>query len=107
MSILIDKFQGIWKVTCYDIAAPINKVGDIKIIDGNTGYNVMCNKEWGFFSIEEQNDILILNYNDPRNSPSLCRVRDKIKPDQDGWTGTYYFFGIKVFTFRLDRQTEQ
>jgi len=101
---LIQELQGKWVVDCHGVAAPMDLIGDQKIITDITGHNVMGGKEWGWFSIEQvEADVLMLNYADTRNSTILQSVCDYIMPDGAGWFGEFYLAGCPVFTFNLDR----
>ncbi len=106
---LITDLQGKWTVTSKGLGCPMNLLGDTKVIEGQSGFNIMQGKEWGYFSIEfvypnRDGETLILNYDDPRNNELLRKVVDVINKDKDGWSGIFYLAGQRVFTFRLDRE---
>ena len=101
---LVSDLAGEWRVTALGIASPMNLLGDKKRIDGTAGFNLISDKQWGFFTIDSEEDmIIVLNYDDPRNNPLLRCVRDRIVKIGDGWIGTLFLNGNALFNFRLDR----
>ena len=90
-------------MTCLGIASPMNIFGDRKLINNGTGHNILLGIRWGYFSIEAETDCLVINYDDPRNNPFVRMIRDKICREGEGWKGSFYLSGRRLFDFRLDR----
>ena len=103
---MINALQGAWRVVASD-GCLIDIIGDVKHISGDSGYNEVKIGEWGYFKVEVAGEGrtlgLVLNYNDPRNSPTLRMVRDVLIQDTDSWIGTLLLHRKPKFTFRLAR----
>ena len=100
---LIEKLRGRWKVKACGLAAPMNLLGDEKLIDGREGRNLIHGVEWGWFRVEGGGEPLnlILNYDDPRNPKWMRGIRDEIKKYGNDWIGHLFYDGKMVFAFKL------
>ena len=99
----ISDLDGNWRVTCLGIARPVNISGNCKRINNGTGHNIVLGIKWGYFSIKEEEDYLVLDYDDPRNNPLVRRIRDRMYREGEGWRGLFYLNERRFFDFRLDR----
>ena len=97
--------QGEWRVTVMGgrAARAANLLGDHKFIAGDMGFNRIRGKEWGWFKVEQGDNCLILNYDDPRNSKGLRLVRDMIVLMQGGWSGGLFLNKVWQCDFHLNR----
>lgn len=104
--------DGKWKVTVIGWSQPwkvLNVLGDVKVINGDRGYNQFKTGRWGWFNIEwTGTDSCILNYDVPGNDEPFRKIVDHLHRVNDKrWGGIFYYRipdgKVKVFKFRLDR----
>jgi hypothetical protein len=110
--------DGKWNVTIIGLFQPwkvLNVLGDVKVIDGYSGYNEIAGHKWGFFEINTHHNgdrwLATLDYNIVDNPEPLRQVLDEIRQvNEDRWEGELqYYDGKSVrrgFEFRLDRIKE-
>lgn len=99
----IEELNGHWKVMAHGLVRPSNLLGDHKTIDKGLGRNyVFGYLQWGFFTIEQEDDCLVLNYDHPRNHPLLRPIRDRVRLVRPGrFIGRLYYGDRPFFWFSL------
>ena len=94
--------MGEWKVTCHGYSVFFNLFGDRKVIAGDEGHNVVLGQTWGHFRIVHlPNGEIGLDYNHQNNFSFMRKVFDRILPSGDGYTGDFFYAGIRLFRFSL------
>ncbi|MDH3348347.1 MAG: hypothetical protein OEM02_09670 [Desulfobulbaceae bacterium] len=101
--------NGLWQVAAHGLVTPSNRFGDVKLIADGSGRNLLLgHKKWGFFTIEEGDDCLVLNYDHPRNPWLLRNIRDYVRlVEPDRMIGRFYYGGIPFFWFSMIRLSQE
>ncbi|MDH4317562.1 MAG: hypothetical protein OEV64_04155 [Desulfobulbaceae bacterium] len=93
-----EELNGHWKVLAHGLVRPSNLFGDHKTINDGQGSNQLFDRlQWGFFTIKQGDDYLVLDYDHPRNHPLLRPIKDRVRLVAPGRFIGRFYYGEKAF----------